>query len=197
MVLPSDQRPENYKAVDIQAGDIIKMFNGKSMKMVSLMEETYNALGIGDELKFGVRRDKDIFIVKFTKMDPKDAPGKMMIKTFPAPGGGDIGNIIPDLVELGIVLSEKDGQIFVADVITEMSTVFAGNQPENGDQLIKIQSHKITSAKELTQIYDKIKAGEKADLIMLRGGKEIILQFEKPKSGCGAKPVKIIQKQGQ
>lgn len=197
MVLPSDQRPENYKTADIQAGDIIKMFNGKSMKTVLLIEETYNALGIGDELKFGVRRDKDIFIVKFGKMDPKDAPGQMMIKTCPASGAGEIGDIISNLVEIGLVLNEKEGQIFVADVITEMPTVFTGAQPETGDQLIKIQSHKITSTKELAQIYGKIKAGEKTDLTMLRGGKEIVLQFVKPKSGPGAKPVKIIRKQGQ
>jgi len=195
MVLPSDQRPENYKAVDIQAGDIIKMFNGKSMKTVALIKETYEALGIGDQLKFGIRRDKSVLMIKFIKMDPKDAQGRMMVKTISMSDDGETDNIITDLIELGLLLEKKDGIISVADVITEMSTAFKGTQPENGDQLIKIQSSKINSPKKLTQIYGKIKAGEKAVLTMLRDGKEVVLQFEKPKEGDDG-PIKIIKQQG-
>ena len=125
MVIPSDQRPDDYKNVDIQVGDIIKMFNGKSMKKVSSIEEVYEALSIGDELKFGIQRGKDMLIEKLTKMDPKDASGQMMIKKFPASGGGGIGNIIADLIDLGLILEEKDGQIFVIDVMTEISSAFS------------------------------------------------------------------------
>ena len=201
MVLPSDQRPENYKAVDIQAGDIIKMFNGKSMKTVALIKETYEALGIGDQLKFGIRRDKSVLMIKFIKMDPKDARGRMMVKTISMSDDGETdniiaGNIITDLIDLGLLLEKKDGIIFVADVITEVSTAFKGTQPENGDQLIKIQSSKISSPKELTQIYDKIKAGEKVDLTVLRSGEEVILTFEKPESVPGSKSFKVMKKQG-
>lgn len=205
MVLPSDQRPQNYKAVDIQSGDIIKMFNGKSMKTVALIKETYEALGIGDLLKFGIRREKSVLMIKFIKIDPRDAQGRMMVKTISMSDDGETdniiadniiaGNIITDLIELGLLLEKNDGIISVADVITEMSTAFKGTQPENGDQLIKIQSSTISSPEELTQIYGKIKAGEKAVLTMLRDGKEVVLQFEKPKEGDGG-PIKIIKKQG-
>jgi hypothetical protein len=97
---------------------------------------------------------------------------------------------------LGLVLDEHDGKISVGDVIAEMSSAVSETKPETGDQLIKIQSLKINSVEELTQVYGKIGAGEKAELTMLRNGKEVVLQFEKPESNPGAKPVKIIQKQG-
>lgn len=197
MVMPSDQRPGDYKVVDIQAGDIIKMFNGKSMKTVSAIEEAYEVLEIGDDVKFGVRRDKDIFIVKFAKMDPKDASGTMMVKSCPASDVGDLSNVSTDLVDLGLILSEKDGEISVVDVITEMPSAFIGTQPENGDRLVKIQSDNISSTKQLTQIYSNINANEKASLTILRGVKEINLQFIKPKSGSGGASVKIIRKQEQ
>jgi len=98
---------------------------------------------------------------------------------------------------LGLIVDNINGQMIVADVITEMESVFIGTQPESDDQLIKIQSHKINSAEELAQIYGKIKAGEKAELTMSRGGKEVVLMFEKPKSEPGSKPFKVIKKQGQ
>ncbi len=197
MVLPKDQRPDDYKALDIQVGDIIKMFNGKSMKKVSSIQEVYEVMEIGDEVKFGIKRDKSVMMVKFAKMDPKDAPGKMMIRTVGGPGGGGIGNIVADLIDAGLVLEEKDGKILVADVITEMGSVFVGTQPESEDQLIKINSSKINSTEELTQIYDQIKAGKKVELTMLRKEKEVLLTFEKPESGCGGKPFKVMKKQGQ
>ncbi len=197
MVLPVDHRPADYKALDIQVGDIIKMLNGKSMKKVSSIQDAYEAMEIGDEVKFGIKRDKSIMMVKFAKMDPKDAPGKMMIRTAGGPGGGEIGNIVADLIDVGLVLDEKDGKISVVDVITEMASVFTGTQPESEDQLIKINSSKINSAEELTQIYGQVKAGEKVELTMLRKGKEILLTFEKPKSEPGSKPFKVMKKQGQ
>ncbi len=197
MVLPVDNRPDEYKTLDIQVGDIIKMFNGKSMKKVSSIQEAYEAMEIGDEVKFGIRRDKGIMMVKFAKMDPKDAPGKMMIRTIDGPGDGENGSIITDLIDAGLVLDEKDGKISVVDVITEMSSVFTGTQPESEDQLIKINSSKINSTEELTQIYSQIKVGEKVELTMLRKEKEILLTFEKPKSEPGSKPFKVMKKQGQ
>ena len=44
MVLPNNHRAKDYKTLDLQVGDIIKMFNGKSMKTVSSLQETYDAL---------------------------------------------------------------------------------------------------------------------------------------------------------
>jgi S1-C subfamily serine protease len=136
-------------------------------------------------------------MVKFNKMDPKNAPGQVMVKKFPASGDGKIGKIITDLIDLGLVLEEKDGGIYVADVITEMASVFDGNHPESGDRLIKIQDIGISSAENLTQVYGKIKEGDKASLTILRDGNEVALQFVKAKAGKDGGPIKIIQKQGQ
>ena len=63
--------------------------------------------------------------------------------------------------------------------------------------LFKINLSKINSTEELTQIYSQIKAGEKVELTMLRKEKEVLLTFEKPESGCGGKPFKVMKKQGQ
>ncbi len=189
MILPPGQRSEKYKSVDLQSGDIIKMFNGKSMSTPALIEETYNGLAIGDDIMLGLKRGKEIFMQKFPKGDTKDMPARMEIKKCPASGS----EASMDFIDIGILPEEKEGHIFISDVIPELVLAFGENPPAAGDEIVNIQSRKITSLKEMLDIYNKLKVGDTASLTVLRDKKELGLTFMRVKPE-GAGPVKMIVK---
>jgi PDZ domain-containing secreted protein len=77
---PEGTLPKEYEDIDIQGGDIIKMMNGKRVKTTDAIKKIYEELEIGDEIKLGVKREDEMFIVTFKKADPAEMKGKMMIR---------------------------------------------------------------------------------------------------------------------
>ncbi|MBU8923429.1 MAG: hypothetical protein KOO63_16555 [Bacteroidales bacterium] len=77
---PEGTLPKEYENIDIQGGDIVKMMNGKRVKTTAAIKKIYEKLEIGDEIKLGVKREDEMFIVTFKKADPEDMKGKMMIR---------------------------------------------------------------------------------------------------------------------
>ena len=69
MVLSADQRKDEYKEIDLKEGDIIKMMNGKRMSGVDVMQEAYDAMKVGDEIKLGIKRGQSLQIVTFARGD--------------------------------------------------------------------------------------------------------------------------------
>lgn len=96
--LPAAQRAKAYRQVDFETGDFILMVNGKRTKTVEQLEKIYGALAVGDEVKLGLRRGKEMRISSFKKAAKDDQPGhQMMIQTIEgdaaehgAAGGGGI-----------------------------------------------------------------------------------------------------------
>ncbi len=86
---PEGSLPEEYKDVDVQGGDIVKMMNGKRIKTTAAIKELYEKLETGDEIKIGVKRDDEMFIVEFAKRDPGKMKGKMMIRMEPGDESGE------------------------------------------------------------------------------------------------------------
>ena len=48
MIMPSDNRPDAYKDLDILQGDIIIMVNGSKIKSVEALQEAYDKTSAGD-----------------------------------------------------------------------------------------------------------------------------------------------------
>jgi PDZ domain-containing secreted protein len=188
MIMPEDARAEDYRSVDIRVGDLIKMANGKTVTSIKMLEGLYNSLAIGDQLKLGIFRDRQMVIASLTKADPDKLPGKMMVMTGPARGG-----IETALIDAGLLLKETGTGFVVDEVIDNMLVDFTGDTPQKGDALLKIQEHEIKTADELKRVLDQVKEGENVDLILSREGEEVSASFIKPKSeNCAAgKKIKI------
>ena len=188
MVMPAGARAENYQSIDIRAGDLIKMANGKKVISIKMLEGLYDSLAIGDELKLGILRDRQMVIASLTKADPDKLPGKMMVMTGP-PGGG----VETALIDAGLLLKETGTGFVVDEAIDNKLVDFTGDTPQKGDALLKIQGHEIKTADELKKVLGQVKEGENVDLILSREGKEISASFIKPKSeGCQTgKKIKI------
>ena len=75
MIMPPEQRSEQYKDVDLVIGDVIKMVNGKKIDSGETLQKLYDDLKIGDEIKMAIMREKIVHIVSFPKGEKKSQYG--------------------------------------------------------------------------------------------------------------------------
>ena len=200
MVLPGPQREKEYRKVDMQRGDIISMFNGKSVKSVADIQKTYEGLSEGDDVKFGVRHEKARRLLKFPKGDGS-GPAQMQIMTIEDDGSGGapqqqqqggmmIQRIQTDdsnpgataLLDLGVLLSAEDGKVFIADLLPLGKGLMKGYKPAEGDVILELQGKEITSGNQVADIYGAVETGETVDLVVMRGEELIKVAFPKPQT---------------
>ena len=71
--IPANMRSKEYQNVDLQTGDEIQFVNGKKIKTIKDFRKYYSELKPGDEVKFGIVRDNQRYIIPFKKGSmPKD-----------------------------------------------------------------------------------------------------------------------------
>jgi len=187
MVLPADQRTEAYKKVDLKTGDLIKMVNGKKVKDVANLAEIYEGLKFGDEVKFGIKRDRQMMIVSMPKADPDDLPGQMMVMTMDAGGPA----LIMSMVSQGLILIEDENKIVVENVVAQLAEKELSEIPKKGDVLLKVLDKTVENADQLSEILGTVKVGTKVDLIFSHDSKEYSVTYTKSNEEGG--PVKKIK----
>jgi len=179
MVMPPDQRPKEYKDVDIDAGDIIKMANGKKINSVAEFSELYDSLKIGDEIKIGLLRGKRMKMTSFIKGDPEKMPGQMMMVTTDV-GEGEDKDIVTGLISAGILLSQQGDRLVVEDIMEQIVVPFDGPAPIDGDVLLSINGQALDNSDKLDDILASVNAGDKVNMILLREGEKISTSFVMP-----------------
>jgi S1-C subfamily serine protease len=204
MVLPEDQRKDEYKSVDLQEGDIIKMMNGKRMMSPVDIKDAYEALSVDDEVKLGIKRGQSLQIVSFPKGDIKDTPQVVMV-TSGGPGGCAAGDVpvganvqqikvsgdnvdmegMMALIGLGLLLKEAGGHIVVDQVLPNTPKGPPEDFPVKGDIIKRIQGKDVSSSKELAELFKGIKTSETMTLTFSREGKSLTSTFAKPEAGQG------------
>ncbi len=200
IVPDKSNRDKKYKNVDIQNQDKIIMCNGKKVKTVDDLNAAMDAVEIGGEISFGVRRGKEMLIVSFPKADPSDG-GNMMMMTTTIDGDGTDNetSIMKDGVEMkdilmleaGMILKDIDNRVTVLALVPEFEQIIDGEKPQDGDIIISINGDKILTSKELNTIYNNIKYGDMITMIISRNAKEFKLSFSKPKVDSGNSDVII------
>lgn len=182
MVPPKDGLAKEYKEVDLKVGDIIFMCNGKSVKSIDDLNKAMEAVEVGGDLGFGIKRDKDRLIATMVKADPQ-AGGKMMVMTQTI--GGEAGpedeiaisqdgQMLNDvtILDCGILIHDQDEAVKVIALLPIFKAL-SGEKPEDGDILISINGTSAKTAKEFSSIFDKLKVGDSAKLVFKRGDKTI------------------------
>lgn len=185
MVMPPDNRPKDYKNVDIQTGDIIKMANGKKIESIKTLEDMYKSLAVGDELKLGLIRGKEMKIAALVKGDESKMPGQMMMMTT----GGEGGSIAAGLVDAGLLLKVSDDKLTVEDVIEQIKMPYDGPAPEKGDIITQLNGQNVASSEKLDEVYGAIAIGAKVDMKILRNGEELTTSFVKPETKAVRKTI--------
>lgn len=208
-VPPSNERTAEYKSVDIQSGDVLLMLNGKSLSSTKQLNEGYEILKIGADVKFGVKRDDQILVVSYPKADNENQSGNMQtimhIGSDDSPTGGD-GQVMqmktitiddPDktivLKEAGLILKEKDGEIIVSTILPNDSNLSNGVTANDGDFVVSIQGNKVSSIKKFSKIFNKIPVGELVNLKLMQNGIEVSTNFEKKNDQSDMKLIKKMK----
>jgi S1-C subfamily serine protease len=196
-VAPTDNRTKVYRSVDIESGDIIAMLNGKRVKSVKDLKASYEEAEIGEEIKFGIKRDKRMMIVAFPKADPENAPQQqiMMVKmgedgegTVTAASGpetrvikmeaGSAGNTA--LLELGLLLGEDEESLILTDILPHASRRLGGVDMAEGDIVKSLQGKSVTTLDMFADLYESIPVGDTVSLVFQREGMEISVSFPRP-----------------
>ncbi len=197
-------RPRPYKFVDLRQGDFILMMNGAKVTSTAELQKAYDSLGIGGQVKLGVKRDGQLMVVSFAKADPATLPKRKVMIMNGEPGKSDQNvttnvqrvKIAPGVKDvepvpgLGLVLGIKDSKVVVAAVMP-----MAQERPElksvsAGDEVTLASGKKITSTKDFVTAYEAVKIGDPFKFTVLRGGKESEISLAKQEDNN----VQIIQK---
>jgi S1-C subfamily serine protease len=82
--------------------------------------------------------------------------------------------------QAGLILSEKGKSVVVKDVLPDPQTEVRG-EAKQGDVVVKINGSPVSSLKEFRTAYEKLPVGSKIQLGTSRSGKDLKLEFAKPK----------------
>ncbi len=198
-VMEANQRPKAYKDVDLKKGDVILMANGKRMHTADDLNAILDSLTTGEDIKLGIRRDKDMQIVSFKKAAPEDLPQiKMVTQSMPGEwkSGGEGGQGGPKTVMhtegdagpngqlavlggSGLIFKQDSDAVVVLAIIPDAKDALGGADVQEGDRIIKIQDKDVTDLAMLQKTFDAIETGQKVSIILARDGKELPASFAK------------------
>ena len=133
-------------ADQLERGDVILMMNGKRATDIETLRSIYESVEADQEIKIGVRRGTERFILDAIKGDVPEGGPRMMM-TFDTDDGPPPA-IAP---EIGAILADRDGAVILDRIIPPMQPeelkaleiegysikALNGETPENADQVLK------------------------------------------------------------
>lgn len=195
-MLPGEIRPKGYEDIDLKKGDKILMFNAERVKSVKELQDKYEALKVGDEVKLGIQRDTEMFIASFAKIDPEKLPKerKLVIRTAEpgAEGQEGEGNVIRQeikiddddktkpLVGAGLILKETDDAVKISYVLPNMKDALGDVDVQEADVVVELNGNSVPNIKIFNDKYEKIQTGDEITLKMKRKDKVFTVKFKKP-----------------
>lgn len=174
-VSPAENRPKNYKDVDLQQGDFLIMLNGKKVSSIKDCRSIYEDLKTGDDFKMGIKRGDRMFITSFKKADPKDLP-KRKIVIMNDEHNGDMLLF----TGMGVLVTKKDNKAVIKSLLrNDVDAVKKANLKE-GDEVISLNKKDIKSFDQLKKDFEAIKTGAWVD-VRFSGGKMLSFTKEEDK----------------
>lgn len=111
IVLPAEARHSDYRDIDIRKDDEILYVNGTKIKNTIELEKLYNETKIGNEIKLGIKRNKDLALIAFKKIDPESLPKRQMMKVSMKEGESNDG--VQEIDINGKKYKAKDGKVII------------------------------------------------------------------------------------
>ncbi len=176
-IMPPEARPKAYVDVDLKTRDEILVANGKRVKTIKEIEQQYNIVPVGGEVKLGIQRGADMMISRFTKADPKDLPER---KTMIITSNGSEGDIRP-LPNLGIIMGKGKNGVVITELLDNADKAFTDAGIKPGDQVLSIDGKGVKTLEEFTNQFVAVPAGATMNWVVLHDGKDISLSLTRPK----------------
>lgn len=177
-ILPKEMRSEENRDVDVEKGDEVLMMNGERIRSIADLRKLYEGLGKGQEVKLGLKRGSERFLVRFTRQDRQMAMGhgggEMRIVV-----AGDGGGEAELLHEAGALLREEDGAVKVAAQLP------GGGELEEGDVVTEANGKTLASLADYRAVYEALAIGDALKLVVKRGGESLTVEVEKAERPAG------------
>ena len=184
-VPPAQQRDKAYRDVDLKAGDVLVMFNGKRIKGLEDLRSRLEELAVGDEMKFGIRRGSEMKLVAFDKAEADRQGGpQVMMMTMTVDEDDSTADLQADgpmvqkmtfsakdnllLLEAGMMLSDEDGVVSVKAILPGMDAA----DVNEGDRVVSFNGKKATSIDQLRELYDAVPSDTEFSLVPERDGEQ-------------------------
>ncbi len=184
---------------ELQAGDIIIMMDSKRIKTIQELKDQYAAAEDDAEMRIGVRRNDERFILRATKGDvPESSPGTQVVRstgsnqvstsgtgftTSSSTVGLPEGSLV--ITELGLILSTEGESVKISqllDIITPQEVKDLGIAK---DTIIKkVNGKAITSANEVRDLFSEVNTGDEFTMEFEIDGKVRTLKMNKPKTNA-------------
>jgi S1-C subfamily serine protease len=170
----SNQRPEEFRNVNMETGDLLAMLNGKKVASVKDFEARYEAIVTGADVKIGIKRGTQLVMASFKKPDAANLPKGMQMVAMTADGpdanGGDgpAGDIV--LSAAGIGVGGADGKPAIVAVFPPQGKGITGDKPESGDIITNINGTAVATVEAFKTEMDKHPMGSDVTLSLSRKG---------------------------
>ena len=159
--------PGTEREIALEKGDLVMMVNGQRVRDVATLRDAYEATGIGEVVKLGIRRGDERFLTSFEKKDPEEMEEGGAVRVMVGGPGGEFDDIHP-MPEFGVLLAEKDG-----DVVVGMELPMGTPAFKKDDVVQSINGRTIASLEEFRVEYEALAVGEDVALVVMRGSDEI------------------------
>jgi len=199
---PVSLRPEPYREVNIQVGDVVLTANGIRIKSLVDLQRRIDEAAPGEVITLGLQRMGGLAVAKYTKAGAAEVQVRREVSAVSEGGeaqcqatggarqaivkieGGGAGKT--PWVELDVVLDDSEGKVKVSQILDLPADIVTKVDIGTGDVILSIQDVKVSSAAELLDVFEKTKAGEQVNLSVERGGEVRTVTFEKkqPPAGC-------------
>lgn len=191
----ADHRPEAYKDVDLKTGDKILMANGHKLKTTEDLKAAIEDSKIGEKIKFGIKRGKDVRMVSYIKADPADLPQREMMM-IGGPGGGESDDLfarrdgeeisISPLMGSGLLFSWNDDAAEVVFLMPHAAkTLGSEADVKEGDRLTALQGIDVENMESLVSQWEAIDTGSEVTMAFTRGDLEFSVTFDKAEAPMG------------
>jgi PDZ domain-containing secreted protein len=175
MILGGHNQPASANSDDLQRGDFILMMNGERISDVPGMRAIYEAIPNDEEIKIGVRRDNQRFIVSAIKGDIPESQGVRMTMTVDS----DDGSPPVIVAELGMILSLIEGQIQIQTLLEPLLPGELKNEDLEGFEIITINGESFDAAADVQAFISALEVGDQIDLVVEKDGDQKVFTFER------------------
>tara|TARA_R110000868_G_scaffold1211_1_gene9255 strand:- start:22439 stop:23170 length:732 start_codon:yes stop_codon:yes gene_type:complete len=159
----------------LEQGDVILMMNGKRVTGIDGLRSLYDELEKNTEIKIGVRRGNERFILNALKGNMPENGTKMML-TFDTESDGEQPVIIPNL---GFLLSNSDTDVVIEKVIPPMLPDELKALGVEGYTITSFNKEKPSSATALLKKFEALAVGAEITFTFTKDGNEKSITFKK------------------
>ena len=168
----------------LEQGDIIIMMNGTRAKDIPALSEIYDGIEDGEEIKIGVRRGEERFIIRAEKGDVPQEAGMVVMQL-----DNEGGNPPVILESLGLIVVDKDDRVNIQGIFdpilpeelkglgiqTYTITHLNGKTPENAEAL-KNEIRALEIGEEFSLVFEK--DGETKTVTLKKPASKIIISTD-------------------